>query len=159
MYARGIGEDYLSALEAFVRAAIGAYRRGYSLERLKLELVASRKLTGNPALDANLAFSEEELGVRDLWLRLVYLALEMVGEPPPGEPLASNDPRADETGVELLVLGVIRAYRDGYTLDSFKFELLLEGRQFDDPEQAAILSQWMRIVFLCLQLREEPQNS
>ncbi len=155
LYARGVGPDYIAALEAFVRATIAAYRQGLSLDRLKLELIANRKLTGNTALDANLAFDPEELGVRDLWLRLIYLTLELAGEALPGEPLASPEPSADETGVEMLVEGVIRAHRDGYTLDSFKFELAFEGRQIEDPEQAALFSQWLRIIFMCLQLRAE----
>lgn len=154
LYTRGVGPDYVAALEDFVSGTIALYRRGYSLERLRLELIAQRRLTGNALVDNNLALNEEELAVRDLWLRLVYLTLEAIGESGPPEPIGEADPRTDETGVQMLVDGVARAYQAGYSLDSFKLEMALEGNQVDDPEQAAILSQWMRIIFLTLRLRE-----
>ncbi len=141
-----------------MQATLTAYRAGYSLDTLKLELIAQRRLTGNEALDINLALNEEELAVRDLWLRLIYLTLEETGESGPAERTGFEHPSEDETGIQPLVSGVVRAHKDGYNIDSFKLELLYDDKQMQDPEQAALLSQWMRIVFLALE-PSEPQNS
>lgn len=95
------------------------------------------------------------MAVRDLWLRLVYLTLEAVGETGPAEPIGIENAADDESGVQQLVSGVVRAYQEGYSLDSFKLEISLEDNQLDDPGQSALLSQWMRIIFMTLQLRGE----
>jgi hypothetical protein len=155
LYARGVGADYLDALDKFVRAVVVAYRSSYSIDRLKLELLANRRLTGNTEVDKSLALNEEELSVRDLWLRLVYLTLEAVKEPGPETRISLENPSEDDTGVQLLVNGVIRAFNNGYTLESFKLEMILDGARVDDPQQAALLSQWMRIIFIALQVRSE----
>jgi hypothetical protein len=155
LYARGVGADYLDALDKFVRAVVVAYRSGYDIDRLKLELLANRRLTGNTEVDKSLALNEEELSVRDLWLRLVYLTLEAVKEPGPETRISLENPSEDDTGVQLLVNAVIRAFNNGYTLESFKLEMILDGARVDDPQQASLLSQWMRIIFIALQVRSE----
>jgi hypothetical protein len=155
LYTRGVGADYLDALDKFVRAVVVAYRSGYSIDRLKLELLANRRLTGNTEVDKNLALNEEELSVRDLWLRLVYLTLEAVKEPGPETRISLDNPSEDDTGVQLLVNGVIRAFNNGYTLESFKLEMILDGARVEDPQQSALLSQWMRIIFMALQVHSE----
>ncbi len=155
LYARGVGADYLDALDKFVRSVVVAYRSGYSVDRLKLELLANRRLTGNAEVDKSLALNEEEVSVRDLWLRLVYLTLEGIGEPSSQTRISLDNPSEDDTGVQLLVNGVIRAFNNGYTLESFKLEMLFDGARVDDPQQSALLSQWMRIIFITLQVHSE----
>lgn len=153
LYNRGVGPEYTHALGEFVVAAIAAYRSGYALSALKLELVDQQLVTGNPELDLTLALTDEEVEVRNLWLRLVYLTLEDVGVEGPAQKCSSDDPSQDETGIELLVAGVVRAHTQGYTLDTLKLELLLDSTppQLRDPQQTVLLSQWMRIVFICLE--------
>jgi len=143
LYSRGVGPGYIEALRRFVQTAVRAYREEYSLAALGLEFAAHQFTTGNPELDTFVQMNEEEIQIRTLWLKLIYLTLDQKA----GKPL----PEA-ETNPDLfpLVTGALLAYRQGYSLESLKLEMLLEGEPRSQAE-ASILSQWLRIIFLTLE--------
>jgi len=144
LYAQGVGEGYLQSLRKFVQAAVTAYQTGYTLTTLNLELIAHQKSTGDQDLDEILRLDDQEVQIRTIWLTLIYMALDQVAgkiTPPSG---------GNEELVQL-VEGVILAKRQGYTLETLKLEMVLQATTTRSPEQASILSQWMRIVFMTLE--------
>jgi len=140
LYSQGVSEGYVKALTAFVQAGIGAYDAGYSLPALNLELLADQKVTGDEALDRFIQLDPEEVNIRTVWLTLIYLTLAHCRQ--------AVLPEAEE-GLVTLVKGVCTAHREGYTLGTLKLEMLFEGNA-RPPQESAILSQWMRLVFLTL---------
>ncbi len=149
LYSRGVGEGYINALKTFIQAGIRAYRSGYTLEALNLELVANQKVTGDPLLDDFLRLDPQELDIRTTWLKLIYVTLTRLDglEPPP-----------DSGNLLDLVLGVIEAHQKGYTLDALKLELVLQTPEpARTQEESSILSQWMRLVFLTLESAQDSQ--
>ncbi|WP_287129701.1 hypothetical protein [Candidatus Cyanaurora vandensis] len=146
LYAQGVGEGYINALRQFIKAAIAAYESGYSLEALNLELLADQKVTGDETLDEMLRLTEEELQIRTNWLKLVFMTLDRARPRDPEAPPLTDD------GLDNLVNGVIDSQQRGYTLESLKLEIVLEtGGSDRTPGETAILSQWMRLVFLTLE--------
>ncbi|WP_218082258.1 hypothetical protein [Anthocerotibacter panamensis] len=149
LYSQGIGEGYISALQQFIQAGIDAYHLGYSLVALNLELLAHQGSEADP-----LGLPGEETQIRTIWLTLVYMTLcylEGIDLP------TSTLPEAE--GLQELVVGVVEAYRAGYSLERLKLELVLETGGSQRPVgEAAILNQWMRLVFLTLELSQAQET-
>ena len=77
------GVPYVNALKAFIAATAEAYRRGYSLEALDVEVrrasSETRTRDGRPVVQRSLQSDEVEL--RSIWLTLVYKALRYIDYP------------------------------------------------------------------------------
>ncbi|KAK4534365.1 hypothetical protein CDCA_CDCA01G0390 [Cyanidium caldarium] len=77
------GVPYVNALKAFIAATAEAYRRGYSLEALDVEVrrasSETRTRDGRPVVQRPLQSDEVEL--RTIWLTLVYKALRYIDYP------------------------------------------------------------------------------
>jgi len=147
LYAQGVQAGYVAALTTFIQAASTAYRQGYTLEALNLELTADQKRTGNPQIDELILLNDDEVQIRSTWLVLVYMTLDRT------RPRNLDQPPLEREGLNDLVNGVIESHQRGYTIETLKFELMFEtsGTQ-RTPGEVAIFSQWMRIVFLTLAL-------
>ncbi|KAA8494882.1 hypothetical protein FVE85_3123 [Porphyridium purpureum] len=165
---KGVGEDYLNALKAFILATIAAYERGYTLSAVLLELQINSSFTQNARKlglsddqIANASLSDSDKKTREYWLQLVYLTLSYLRHTPPTPPLP---PPADPQKLDQLVRFVVDQYKRGFTLDGMKLEQSLNASSTStstgspdtaspDPRaaqmsraQASIRSQWMRIV-------------
>ncbi|GAB0490866.1 hypothetical protein MMPV_002104 [Pyropia vietnamensis] len=101
----GTGEEYERAIQEFIIGAVSAYKSGYSLAALALELKQNEVRTGDDALDASLRLSDREEATRRVWLLLIYLTLAAKGfEPSPGVNPASllSGAETAATGLEAL---------------------------------------------------------
>eukprot|EP00274_Cyanoptyche_gloeocystis_P001607 CAMPEP_0196663612 /NCGR_PEP_ID=MMETSP1086-20130531/53547_1 /TAXON_ID=77921 /ORGANISM="Cyanoptyche gloeocystis , Strain SAG4.97" /LENGTH=198 /DNA_ID=CAMNT_0041999501 /DNA_START=254 /DNA_END=850 /DNA_ORIENTATION=+ len=157
LYSSGISDGYIESLQDFLRAVIAAFLRGYSLQALQFELASNEITTGNAQLDERIRLSAEEKQVRTVWLTLAYMTLNAVGYRPRDIPEWVRPAVDDTKGLESLVMGVMDAHRRGYSLESLKLEqtlLLRDGESALPESEAAVRSQWMRIVFLTLDLIE-----
>jgi len=149
----GTGEAYAAAIKEFVLACVTAYKSGYSIAALNLELYMNQKITGDEKLDSVLTLSDGEKKARQTWIELVYLTLNHRGfarEQAPPKP-------DDHMGLENLVRVITDAHKRGYTLDTFKLEESLRTADTGPPSpelerlnkaQKSIRSQFMRIVFI-----------
>lgn len=157
----GVGKEYSDAILAFVIATMAAYKAGYSINALKLELSANEKATvGYMGRDVSL--NEQEKQTRLIWIILVYLTLaktKMVTE----RPVPSIRSELSGTNLEELLSGLIalvdnvfEAEGKGYTLETFKMELAMQKSPGEENQltqaQANIRSQWSRIVFATLKI-------
>ncbi|OSX76091.1 hypothetical protein BU14_0207s0009 [Porphyra umbilicalis] len=175
----GIGAEYEAALQEFIIGAISAYKSGYSLAALNLELKQNEVRTGDAELDATLRLSDRESATRRIWLMLIYLTLgAMAYAPAAGVDAAALLSGAETAAVGLETLGaeegapppdaaaavtrfrglvddVTAAAAKGYNLDALKLEQSLslrEGEQGLGAAEASIRSQWMRLIFLTARL-------
>lgn len=98
----GTGEEYESAIQEFIIGAVSAYKSGYSLAALALELKQNEVRTGDAALDASLRLSDREEATRRVWLLLIYLTLAAKAF----EPSAGVDPASLLSGAETAAVGL-----------------------------------------------------
>eukprot|EP00741_Cyanophora_paradoxa_P024637 tig00022080_g23788.t1 len=158
LYSAGVGDGYTDSMKEFLRAVVVAYLRGYTIEALKLELMSNEIITGNAQLDEFIRLNEEEKEIRAIWITLVFLTLNAVRYRPRDNENWTRPVVVDPRGLEQLVLGVIESRRKGYKLDALKLEqtlLLDEGETGLSTVEASIRSQWMRIVYLTLELVDD----
>lgn len=150
----GVGEQYNNAIQAFVVACIAAYKAGYSLTALRLEL-STRELKSTDT-NRDISLTEQEKDTRLVWISLVYLTLARFSfkserTPPDVRDELAGTKFADlASGLFRLVDTVCEAAKKGYNLDSFKLELRLKMDPADKElsgAQSSIRSQWSRIVF------------
>lgn len=158
----GVGPEYDDAIQAFVIACIAAYKAGYSITALKLELAANE--TQAKYMGRDISLNDQEKETRLVWLALVYLTLAKFNfasdrTPPPvyadlqGSKMDSLIP-----GLTGLVESVCDAAARGYSLQTFKMELGLKKDTGDKPlsgAEASIRSQWSRIIFATYNLLPE----
>lgn len=159
----GVGQEYEAAIEQFVVACVTAYKAGYSMTALKLELAANES-QGTDFMGRSTRLNEREKETRLIWIALVYMTLAKYGfsseNPPP--------PVVDEfkgtqlgdilQGLNALVDSIVAAAKRGYNLQTFKMELNLkkteETRELSTAE-ANVRSQWSRIVFSTISILPE----
>lgn len=91
-----------SAIQEFIIGAVSAYKSGYSLAALALELKQNEVRTGDAALDASLRLSDREEATRRVWLLLIYLTLAAKAF----EPSAGVDPASLLSGAETAAVGL-----------------------------------------------------
>lgn len=150
----GVGPEYEHAIQGFVVSCVAAYKAGYSITALKLELAANELQGTVQGRDVRL--DEKEKETRLIWITLVYLTLKRYR-------FASEryiaDIEGDLRGTDLdkilkglvgLVENVCQAAEKGFDLNTWKMELRLKKNEHDkeiSPAEASIRSQWSRIVF------------
>eukprot|EP00276_Gloeochaete_wittrockiana_P001006 CAMPEP_0184673122 /NCGR_PEP_ID=MMETSP0308-20130426/86505_1 /TAXON_ID=38269 /ORGANISM="Gloeochaete witrockiana, Strain SAG 46.84" /LENGTH=166 /DNA_ID=CAMNT_0027120577 /DNA_START=332 /DNA_END=832 /DNA_ORIENTATION=- len=156
LYAAGVGAAYEESLKEFIRATAGAFLRGYSIEALSLEISANEITSGDPELDKYISLNQDEKAIRRIWMTVIYLTLNAVRYRPRDSKDWTRPVIQDTMSLEKLVTGVIEAKQRGYSLDALKLEqtLLLDTTGLSEVE-ASIRSQWMRIVFLALDVISE----
>lgn len=150
----GVGPEYDNAIQAFVVACVAAYKAGYSITALKLELAANE--TTGTYMGKDVSLNEQEKETRLIWIALVYLTLakyKFTSENTP--PAVSSDLQGSK--LEALVIGltglvesVCDAASKGYTLQTYKMELSMKKGIDDKPisgAEASVRSQWSRIIF------------
>jgi len=150
----GVGPEYEDAIQTFVVASVAAYKAGYSLNALKLELSANEAAATYMGRDTSL--NEKEKETRLIWVTLVYLTLMRCGfqSDKPHTPiytdLKGSKMEPILNGLTGLVDSVCEAAKKGYTLQTFKMELSLKAQPDTEKmssAQASIRSQWSRIIF------------
>eukprot|EP00177_Eucheuma_denticulatum_P000181 GFKZ01000323.1.p1 GENE.GFKZ01000323.1~~GFKZ01000323.1.p1 ORF type:complete len:246 (+),score=33.09 GFKZ01000323.1:338-1075(+) len=149
----GVGGEYDAAIQQFVIACVTAYKAGYSLTALKLELAAN-EISGK-YLGREVKLTDQEKETRLIWIALVYMTLakyRFVSERTP--PSVQSDLKGTTLdpmlgGLGGLVESVCDAADRGYNLQTFKMELSMKAQADNpiSPEQASIRSQWSRIIF------------
>lgn len=149
----GVGEAYDAAIQQFVIACVAAYKAGYSLTALKLELAAN-EISGE-YMGREVKLTEQEKETRLIWIALVYMTLakyRFTSEQTP--PSVKSDLKGTTLdpmirGLGALVESVADAADRGYNLKTYKMELSMKAQPDNPitPEQASIRSQWARIVF------------
>lgn len=160
----GIGKEYNDAIGAFVIATMAAYKAGYSISALKLELSANEK-TNATFMGRDISLNEQEKQTRLIWIALVYLTLsktKLVSERPvPSIESEFKNTELDKlvSGLNALVQSILEAEAKGYNLETFKMELTIQktiGQEDDLTQaQANVRSQWSRIVFAILGILPE----
>lgn len=168
----GVGEEYAGAIQAFAVACAAAYKAGYSLTALQLEL-STREPSGTVG-GRDVRLSENEKETRLIWLGLVYMTLARYGfpsanTPPPAEAeLTGARVGPVVSGLAGLVDDVKEAAGRGYTHSSYQMERRLaesagaqgkkadmdaaEGKSKYTPAEQSLRSQWTRIVFATIDL-------
>lgn len=136
------GIPYAEAVQQFVRYALEAYKTGYSLSALRLEL------RGN--VDTARALASDEAELRDVWLSLVYKTLRAVRYPGgAGRELMAPD------NFDAFVKSVVAARRDGLNLNRIqKVQESGDGKGLSELEQA-ILRQSTRLVVATIDVVDE----
>lgn len=157
----GVGKEYSNAILAFVVATIAAYKAGYSINALKLELAANEKTT-TEYMGRDVSLNEQEKQTRLIWIILVYLTLSKSKLVPERTvPTVKSELKGTQledllSGLSALVDSVFEAEGKGYSLETFKMELTMQkdvGQNEPITQaQANIRSQWSRIVFATLGL-------
>ena len=178
----GVGEGYESALKQFVAGVMAAYKAGYSLMALKLELSANElgkvkvavddkgMVQGDPTkvpeggktVEIDVGLQAQEKETRLIWIRLIYLTLERFRYVRESAPMpletASRGTEDEEIvrGLAALVGSTVDAWKRGYNLQTVKLENSLnappKGGKELTPAEKSIRSQWMRIVFLTIDM-------
>lgn len=151
---KGVGREYEEAIQAFVVACVAAYKAGYSITALKLELSANA--IDGQYMGRDISLNEQEKETRLIWITLVYLTLGRCGfksdnpPPPVSKDLKGTKLEPLLVGLSGLVESVCDAAKRGYNLQTFKMELNFkspEGSSQMSSAQANVRSQWSRIVF------------
>lgn len=160
----GVGKEYNEAIGAFVIATMAAYKAGYSISALKLELSANEK-TNATFMGRDISLNDQEKQTRLIWIALVYLTLsktKLVSERPvPSIESEFKNTELDKlvSGLNALVQSILEAEAKGYNLDKFKMELTMQKTIGQDDDltqaQANVRSQWSRIVFATLGILPE----
>lgn len=155
----GVGPEYEEAIQAFVLSCMAAYKAGYSITALKLELSANAGASEYMGRDISLNDQEKE--TRLIWIALVYLTLtRSTFKPDNPPPPLSKDLQGTKMepllpGLSGLVESVCEAAKKGYNLQTFKMELTFKTQQETtqlSSAQANIRSQWSRIVFATVKI-------
>mmetsp|Transcript_6918 Transcript_6918/g.21037 ORF Transcript_6918/g.21037 Transcript_6918/m.21037 type:complete len:261 (-) Transcript_6918:326-1108(-) len=155
LLARGVGEQYFMAIQAFILGVMAAYKKGYSIPALQMELSMTKiDVSSDERVNQALELRDNEKKTRYVWIVLIYLALQKIGFP--SNVKRVQIPKDELTpALEVLVDKVTDAYKRGFSFEGLKMELTL-NRKSDAPElnadAASIRSQWMRIVYITNQL-------
>ncbi|KAK4529475.1 hypothetical protein CCYA_CCYA01G0332 [Cyanidiococcus yangmingshanensis] len=183
------GVPYVAALRSFIAATVRAYRLGYSLDALEIELrrvSAESVRLGNPNIsgESPRPLEADEVELRTIWLTLVFKVLRYVNFPrdcmPPEAPTeVSNRSRAisEEFRVpdqfDRFVQSIVDAARAGYDLARIRLEQQLQIRSMPNslgsavgastnqrsPLEAAILNQSTRLVLLTVEIVDTWQRN
>mmetsp|Transcript_11401 Transcript_11401/g.23076 ORF Transcript_11401/g.23076 Transcript_11401/m.23076 type:complete len:231 (-) Transcript_11401:1325-2017(-) len=149
---------YVEALQNFIATAIQAFRAGYSVQTLQMEIAAETGSDRATMLPRPLRDDEVEL--RSMWLSLVFKTLRAASgttDEPSGGPSSSSSAAAPASfdPFDAFVANVIRAFRAGSNFERMKLEQSLsvgaQGTPQRTAEEAAILLQSTRIVVLTLE--------
>lgn len=147
----------VDTLKLFIVAAKAGYELGATFDDVSSELAACPRQTANRPL------MEEEVELRSLWVALVYLALAQLSHPTEfaggAASLVESVPAEIRAKHEPLVSGVVEARTRGAELQSLKLEELLPAAAPQNPQERAILSQSMRLVFLTAVVLDEVERA
>ncbi|KAJ8904626.1 hypothetical protein NDN08_001144 [Rhodosorus marinus] len=154
---KGLGEPYNLALQSFILGVMAAYKKGFSIPALQMEISMAKDIYEGPnaeEINKFIQLNENEKKTRYVWIILVYLALQKLRFP--SENKNMTVPK-DELVPSLqgLVDDVSEAYKKGFSFDGLKMEITLKkqpGQPEISADAASIRSQWMRIVYITNQL-------
>lgn len=139
-------KPYATALREFCDTALAAYREGYSLQALQMELA-----TSGASAQALRALQSDEVELRAVWLSLVYKTLRVLGYP------AKRSVEAEgKDGMDEFVGNIVNAVRMGYDIKRIQLEQSLSQR--DKPRttlESAILGQSTRLVVTTISAANE----
>lgn len=146
------GKPYVESLKNFVQAAVQAYRSGYSLQALQMEM-ASMSDGGRNFSFLPRPLREDEVELRSMWVSLVYKTARAAGEPS-GDSTPSGSSLSFDA-FDGFVKKIVAAVRAGSNFEKIKLEQALAGTGSDGPsrtpEEAAILLQSTRLVVLTME--------
>ena len=159
----GVGAEYEAAIEQFVVVCVAAYKAGYSLTALKLELAANEGDGPQQFMGQDTRLNDQEKETRLIWMGLVYMTLERYRFPsdntPPPVTTEFKGTKIHDIfrGLSNLVESVCVAAKRGYTLQTFKMELNLNRDKAAElsPFESNLRSQWSRIVFSTIKVLPE----
>ncbi|KAK9817217.1 hypothetical protein WJX72_011205 [[Myrmecia] bisecta] len=154
------GVPYTDALQSFVQAGVAAYRSGYSIASINLQLQMARN-TGVAAIDTALQgrqLQQDEIDLRSGWLATVYIALDAIkfpAEDSPGQ--LGLDQRLD-----IFARNVVNLAGKGYDMKRVKLQEVLDMDPITGPPrtplESAVLSQAIRIVFMTLEAARQQRS-
>lgn len=140
----------------FCGAALTAYRAGYTLQALNIELGAAGAALGLAAL------KHDEVELRTVWLTLVYKTLRALGHQGGGERLEASggDRQWERDGMDGFVTSIVGAVREGYDMKRIQLEqrLAQEGNARSALE-SAVLGQSTRLVVTTVAVADEEFGS
>lgn len=143
----GTGEEYERAIQEFIIGAVSAYKSGYSLAALALELKQNEVRTGDDALDASLRLSDREEATRRVWLLLIYLTLAAKSfQPSAGVNASSLLAGAEAAAVGLEVLNSSDDGGDKGATAGADADAAPAGRASPPPDAAAAVDSFRGLV-------------
>jgi hypothetical protein len=149
---------YAAQVARFCREALHAYRTGYSLVALQLEMSGATTGIGR-------ALASDEIELRSVWLALVYKTLRQIRFPSanPTDGQVSQPARFDRDRLDDFVTNIVTAVRKGYDMKRIQLEQALTASEGKDaprsPLESAILNQSTRIIFTTLQVADQESGS
>ncbi|BAM83172.1 hypothetical protein CYME_CMT178C [Cyanidioschyzon merolae strain 10D] len=183
------GVPYVAALRSFIASTVRAYRLGYSLDALEIELrrVGAESLrSGNRSASGELPrpLEADEVELRTIWLTLVFKVLRYVNFPrdrmppeAPSEQSSRNRAITEEFRVpdqfDRFVQSIVDAARAGYDLARIRLEQQLQLKSMPQapgtsigtstsqrsPLESAILNQSTRLVLLTVEIVDTWQRN
>lgn len=135
------------AIQEFIIGAVSAYKSGYSLAALALELKQNEVRTGDDALDASLRLSDREEATRRVWLLLIYLTLAAKSfQPSAGVNASSLLAGAEAAAVGLEVLNSSDDGGDKGATAGADADAAPAGRASPPPDAAAAVDSFRGLV-------------
>lgn len=134
-------KPYATALKDFCRVSLDAYRSGFSLQALQLELSTHSS-----------CLQRDELELRSVWLTLVYKTLRQIGFPA-RQILPDAPDKLDD-----FVKNIVAAVRAGYDIKRIQLEQSLSQGPNDKPRsvlESAVLGQSTRLVVTTISTAED----
>lgn len=129
-------KPYAIALREFCDTALAAYREGYSLQALQMELS-----TSGASAQAMRALQHDEVELRSVWLSLVYKTLRVLRYP------AKRRVETEEDGMDEFVGNIVNAVKMGYDMKRIQLEQSLSQKEKPRTTlESAILGQSTRLV-------------
>jgi len=81
---KGLGEPYNLALQSFILGVMAAYKKGFSIPALQMEISMAKDIYEGPnaeEINKFIQLNENEKKTRYVWIVLVYLALQKLRFP------------------------------------------------------------------------------
>jgi len=144
-----LAKGYVDTLKLFIASAKSSYTMGLTIPAMEMELAACERQTANRPL------MQEETELRRLWLCLVYLTLEELGQAGAAPEVGDSVPADLKEKYGPFVRNVVSAKARGATLQSLKLDALLDTTAPRSAMETAILSQSMRLCFLAMVVVDE----
>jgi hypothetical protein len=143
---------YSAQVARFCREALNAYRTGYSLVALQLEMSGASTGIGR-------ALASDEVELRSVWLSLVYKTLRQIRFPSASSEQSAEPGRFDRDRLDDFVNNIVTAVRKGYDMKRIQLEQALtvsDGKERPrTPLESAILNQSTRIIIITLRVADE----
>mmetsp|Transcript_7354 Transcript_7354/g.22416 ORF Transcript_7354/g.22416 Transcript_7354/m.22416 type:complete len:185 (+) Transcript_7354:31-585(+) len=127
-------KPYPEAIAEFVGAVVKAYKQGYSMTALQMEM----------QMDKSRELQADEVELRTIYVTLVYKTLIVLGvRQDPGTPKVESQPGPFDSFIQQIV----EATKRGYDLNRIRLQLNLSSTGNRDPVESAILQQGSRLAF------------